>query len=1185
MQKTKHWLMTIAMLLCSITASAKDFYVDDICYNVTSSTNKTVEVAQDYLKHCEGAVTIPSTITHDYWTYNVTSIGSYAFSGCSKLTSITIPESVTSIGNSAFLLCSGLTSITIHEGLKSIGNYAFSECSKLTSIAIPEGLKSIGNSAFSECSKLASITIPESVTSIGNSAFWGCESLTFITIPESVTSIGRSAFSGCSSLTSITIPEGVTSIEEYAFSSCSSLTSITIPESVTSIGEYAFSGCSSLTSITIPEGVTSIGRSAFWGCSSLTSITIPEGVTSIEEDAFLSCSSLTSITIPESVTSIGEYAFSGCNNLYKVINFSTLPIYKGSNNYGDVAYYAKKVLNGKELNTVGDYQFYTSNGVHYLANYSGDDCILVLPNGYNGEDYKIDDCAFYGCRNLTSITIPESVSSIGNYAFLDCASLVEAYFMDGEQTLSLGYNEYKYSSNGEGLFYDCEQLRKVYIGRVLYFETNKSYGYSPFYQKDVDTLIISRKQSKNLRFNTIHKQATLLYIDSDYSKVIPNNIQESCTLHYFNMPYPTSNNKYKDITNYLTTGLGCKAKMEPFGDIQAGFESLTVTLNDTLIIPFIVSPSTNPNVVRYNAVRINESYITPDSANVYECKDLKIGTNYPVELIFSYDNKQYTVSGNVTTKKFNPTFGINVTLTTATIRYNVGDTIGLGKSISEIGVYYDNTHYPTEGKDEWHDLPCYTTIKNLHPRNGYGCQIYCKIDTCYYYSKWLEFAAKYPIIDLVENDKCTQTTANLKVIGTYSDENISPVEIGVMSGYKGDMYDSKYIADENGNVLITGLKPDTTYVMTPYIKYNEDEFYPITGTNRNINTAGIAIACNSVAASATTITVEGVHDAGDATVIEYGFSDYEANTNRTTVTGLEPNSTYTLTYYVTTAEGGTLYQSVTAQTENLTFNTLKAKATSNTRAVICAEANIANEESGTGFEWRRIDAPDLVPSEVVGCAVHDSIMEGVLSNLSANTYYKYRPFYTSASGQSYYGEWMGFGTADAYVYFTPTVHTYATATASANAIRLTGYVLPGSDDIVEQGFEYWAESSATRSSNVTKVTASGQRMSVLLENLEPGTRYKYRAFATTSKETIYGEVQMFETPTVTDVEEMTYHSEPVISSRRGVIYIDNVDENCIVRVFTLSGAKIYEGYDREISVESGIYIIHADAITLKLVVK
>ena len=305
----------------------------------------------------------------------VTSLGSYVFSGCSGLTSITIPESVTCIGNSAFSNCSGLTSITIPESVTSIGEYAFYECSGLTSITIPESVTSIGYAAFDKCSGLTSITIPESVTSIGNGAFSGCSGLESIMvasgnavydsrdncnaiihtesnslisgcqntiIPESVTSIVSGAFWGCSSLASITIPESVTSIGDQAFTGCSGLTSITIPESVTSIGYEAFYGCSGLTSITIPENVTSIGNMAFYGTPwyqnqpdglicigkvaymykgdmpQNTSITIPESVTSIGNYAFSGCSGLTSITIPEGVTSIGDYAFQVCSGLTSI---------------------------------------------------------------------------------------------------------------------------------------------------------------------------------------------------------------------------------------------------------------------------------------------------------------------------------------------------------------------------------------------------------------------------------------------------------------------------------------------------------------------------------------------------------------------------------------------------------------------------------------------------------------------------------------------------------------------------------------------------------------------------------------------------------------------------------------------------------------------------------------------------
>ena len=223
-------------------------------------------------------------------------IGGSAFSGCSGLTSVTIPNSVTWIGESAFYGCSGLTSITIPNSVTSIGEYAFRNCSSLTSVTIPNSVTSIGGGAFYGCSGLTSVTIPNSVTSIGGAAFAECSGLTSITIPNSVTSIGGFAFYGCSGLTSLTIPNSVTSIEGAAFAECSGLTSLTIPNSVTSIGNNAFYRCSGLTSVTIPNSVTSIGDYAFSGCSGLTSISFPNSVTSIGNSAFYGCSGLTSIT-------------------------------------------------------------------------------------------------------------------------------------------------------------------------------------------------------------------------------------------------------------------------------------------------------------------------------------------------------------------------------------------------------------------------------------------------------------------------------------------------------------------------------------------------------------------------------------------------------------------------------------------------------------------------------------------------------------------------------------------------------------------------------------------------------------------------------------------------------------------------------------------------------------------------
>ena len=295
----------------------------------------------------------------------VTSIGDYAFYGCSGFTSITIPNSVTSIGNYAFYGCSGLTSFSISNFMTSFGvdaftgcgnllkvydnaryvgttenpflvlietkskgiktceinsncifiaNNAFSNCRGLASVTIPNSVTNIGSSAFAFCIALTSVNIPESVTSIGDYAFTYCSKLTTIIIPNSVINVGSNVFNRCSSLTSVSISESVTNIGDYAFSHCA-LTSVTIPNSVTSIGSYAFEGCSKLTAVIISNSVTSIGGSAFRGCSRLASVTIPNSVTNIEDGAFFDCSGLTSITIPNSVISIGKNAFGRCSAL------------------------------------------------------------------------------------------------------------------------------------------------------------------------------------------------------------------------------------------------------------------------------------------------------------------------------------------------------------------------------------------------------------------------------------------------------------------------------------------------------------------------------------------------------------------------------------------------------------------------------------------------------------------------------------------------------------------------------------------------------------------------------------------------------------------------------------------------------------------------------------------------------
>ena len=273
-------------------------------------------------------------------------------------------------------------------------------------------MTNIGSSVFSGCSSLKSATIGTSVKEIGNSAFYNCSALTSITIPNSVTSIGEKAFEGCSSLASVSIGNGVTSIGRYAFRSCSSLTSITIPNSVTKIGDSAFSGCSGLTSVTIGNSVTSIGGSTFYGCSSLTSITIPNNVTVIKNGAFYNCSSLTSVTIGNSVTNIGSSAFSKCSSLTSVI--------WNAENYADFSSYAAA-------------PFYNVNKT--ITSFTFGDNVRHIPT-----------YLCYYMNQLTSITIPHSVTSIGEGAFYNCSSLTKTNYT-GDVTSWCKINFGSYAAN------------------------------------------------------------------------------------------------------------------------------------------------------------------------------------------------------------------------------------------------------------------------------------------------------------------------------------------------------------------------------------------------------------------------------------------------------------------------------------------------------------------------------------------------------------------------------------------------------------------------------------------------------------------------------------------------------------------------------------------------------------------
>ena len=305
-----------------------------------------------------------------------------------------------------------------------------------------------------------------------------CNSKTY-----TVTRIGDEAFEYNKRLTSVTIPNSVTSIGYGAFSYCSGLTSVTIGNSVTSIGDNAFYSCSGLTSVTIGNSVTSIGYYAFYSCSGLTSVTIPNSVTSIGGYAFNDCSGLTSVTIGNSVTSIGDRAFYECSSL------ENINVELGNNNYSSI----DGILYNKDQTSLlccpgAKISVTIPNSVTSIGNYAFSYCSgltsVTIPNSVT----SIGDDAFSSCIGLTSVTIGNSVTSIGDWAFSYCSGLTSVTIPNS--VTSIGDDAFSYCSGltsvtipnsvtsiGDSAFSCCIGLTSVTIGNSVTSIGDRAFGH------------------------------------------------------------------------------------------------------------------------------------------------------------------------------------------------------------------------------------------------------------------------------------------------------------------------------------------------------------------------------------------------------------------------------------------------------------------------------------------------------------------------------------------------------------------------------------------------------------------------------------------------------------------------------------------------------------------------------------
>ena len=403
-------LLLVCSLIVAISGSvmAEIVKINGLYFSLGTTTAQVVKDQSSDMSVYKAytTVTIPASVTYSNYTYPVTSLGTSAFESCSNLQSVTLPTSITSINSDAFYGCTKLGSVNLEEGLTTIALRAFYNCN-LTSVTIPSTVTSVGSGAFKGNPLTTVVWTPANCTiGTGDDApFYSTSSqITKFTFGEQVTTVPSYLCRNMSKIDTIVLPPSVKSLGQYAFAFCTSLKSINLPVTQKTLPTSFLEGCSSLESIELPATLTTINTDAFYGCSKLSNVNLHEGITTINQRAFYNCN-LTSVTIPSTVTSVGSGAFKG-NPLTTVV--------------------WKPVT--CTIGTGEDAPFYSTNS--QITKFTFGDQVETVPS--------------YLCKNMSkidTIVLPQSVKSLGQYAFAFCTSLKSINLPVTQKTLPTSFLE------------------------------------------------------------------------------------------------------------------------------------------------------------------------------------------------------------------------------------------------------------------------------------------------------------------------------------------------------------------------------------------------------------------------------------------------------------------------------------------------------------------------------------------------------------------------------------------------------------------------------------------------------------------------------------------------------------------------------------------------------------------------
>lgn len=658
---------------------------------------------------------------------------------------------------------------------------------------------------------------------------------------------------------------------------------------------------------------------------------------------------------------------------------------------------------------------------------------------------SIENSTFYNCTQLTEIRIPEAVTYIGDQAFKKCSSLTSITIPDSVKYI------------GRSAFWDCSSLTHLIIPHSVNFigqdAFNNCSGLNWIILLSASPLDLS-DCTPEARDN-MFPQNQLIYV------VDPNKY----------IYYGWRNYNLKSI--YQITPQITRSSI----NFNNPFEFKELSLFDS-----------NGQHISTNLVQNN--FFTLDN--------LEPKSNYKIKSTFLFEGYELEIEDSFKTNSISVGYRYSwqSKLTLSQITFYTSRDVGIDlescgvESLSGIN-YIGNIKETTENY-----FKIESNITELAPGNNYKLRPWIMYNGEKIFGDVINIKTIPVTFDKYLLSSKSQTTLSLTFCVNRDDGFILEaygVENSTNSCF-GEIFD---VSDDNYTItcIISGLIPNKSYEFRPWIQFNGEKYY---GSYKAFQTSPVDV-CNDVTVTPTSVYLSGSYSSGDANVTDAYFTFNGESKKTLYQTGLNPNTTYSYTYTVETTSGNQV-NNYSFSTPALTMLAQPVKMLTNTTVLFEAETNMIDEESMVGFEWRRYDAPNEMPSTQVYSPVFDGKIAGTLRNLTDNVYYKYRPFYKSNSGESFYGNWVAFLTADADVEYEPMVYTYNSPAVTQTEATLQGVALRGSDEITEQGFEYWKSGN----SNVIKVTATGERMSKKVSGLQSGAKYTFRAFLTAGGETRYG---------------------------------------------------------------------------------